>query len=452
MLEDLAVKMNNLQKSIDNSKQTSVPSPTNDNDSRVLTNLEECVRSARRMVSSAVSIISARSVRESQIGSDLGEQLTEQQRTRIQEWIPPPTILEDAEDENPPTVPDDAKNELNNNVSAISSNIGSVSSPEPFPDLIGERQPETSVTTLSERIAEVSTTDPHLDLELKLIRNWRKVASNSFEAKDYSDAEKYLKGVMDRSESTLGSKFDWRSEVVGLLAVVYCHLSKLEEAEKLLVEPFAQKQEVLRTLAYTYHRIGNWQKAENIIDDPNCSARDEVLRDLIIEFCKAENWIGVAMVSRKSFGGRDTALELLANKFCQNEQAACAEKLLEEEFNGRETVMHTLGLYYFQIRDLDNAERMCRLQLSGNDPEEPNLRAMHSLAEVMLEQEKLDEAEEWALKAMRGRKSVLGMEHILFYQSANLLVAVYEAKYEFVEAAGYKGFLPSEFKGTFSMP
>jgi len=53
MLEDLTVKVNSLQQSIDNSKQSRLAASTNANESRITTNLEDCVRSARRMVSSA---------------------------------------------------------------------------------------------------------------------------------------------------------------------------------------------------------------------------------------------------------------------------------------------------------------------------------------------------------------------------------------------------------------
>jgi pentatricopeptide repeat protein len=71
---------------------------------------------------------------------------------------------------------------------------------------------------------------------------------------------------MDRSESTLGTRFDWRSEIVGMLAVVYCLLSKWEDAETMLGEIFEQKQEVMSMVARAYCRLGNWEKAASIID------------------------------------------------------------------------------------------------------------------------------------------------------------------------------------------
>lgn len=75
---------------------------------------------------------------------------------------------------------------------------------------------------------------------------------------------------------------------------------------------------------------------------------------------------------------------------------------------------------------------------------------MHTLAEIKLALEKLNEAEEWALEAMRGRKSLFGKQHTVFFQSINLLAAIYDAKDELVEVEGYRGLLAPEFtKGTF---
>jgi hypothetical protein len=56
----------------------------------VVTNLESCVRSAGRFVSSAVKLVSARSEKGSQFGSELGDDLSDIQRLRIKDWIPNP--------------------------------------------------------------------------------------------------------------------------------------------------------------------------------------------------------------------------------------------------------------------------------------------------------------------------------------------------------------------------
>ena len=450
MLEDLTVKVNSLQQSIDDNKHTRLAASTNANESRIMTNLEDCVRSARRMVSSAASIVSARSVRDSQMGSEHGEQLTEQQRTRIQEWIPPPTIPEDEEHENLHMNPDDTQNEMSNNLlSTTSSNVGSPSGPGPSSDLFSERQPETSVTSLSERMADLSTIDPHYDLQVGLIQIWRNSASTNFETKNYAEAEKYLKRIIDRSESLFGTRFDWRSEVVEMLAIAYCHLDKCGEAEMLLGEPFEKKQEVIRLLAAKYYRIGDWESGDRIAKS-QLSGRDTDLKELLIEFCQQGRWIGVKKILEKKFEGRDQTAEALGIAFCHKGEPASAEKLLEENFDGKERVLRTLSFYYFQNRELTKAEKILMDLFTNIDESSVTyFGAMHTLAEVKLGLQKFNEAEEWALKAMRGQKSVFGMQHTLFYQSVNLLAAVYEAKDELVEAEGYRGLLPSEFEGTY---
>jgi len=62
------------------------------NSSRVMNNLEDCIRSAEKLVSSASTIVSSRSTIVG--GSVFGETLSEQQRTRIYGWIMEPGIFE----------------------------------------------------------------------------------------------------------------------------------------------------------------------------------------------------------------------------------------------------------------------------------------------------------------------------------------------------------------------
>jgi hypothetical protein len=171
-----------------------------------------------------------------------------------------------------------------------------------------------------------------------------------------------------------------------------------------------------------------------------------VLKELLIEFGREGEWNGVKEISKRRFEERDNTLETLALTFCQQDDPASAEKLLEDDFDGKERVMRTLGFYYFQVRKLEKAENIF-LDLCRNieEPSVTTLRAMHTLVEVKLALEKLDEAEEWALKALRGRKSLFGKQHTVFFQSINLLAAIYEAKDELVEAEGYRGLLPPEF-------
>jgi hypothetical protein len=180
------------------------------------------------------------------------------------------------------------------------------------------------------------------------------------------------------------------------------------------------------------------------------SGRDADLKELLIEFCQQRRWIDVKKILEKKFEGRDQTVEALGIACCHKGEPAGAEKLLEENFDGKEKVIRTLSFYYFQSRALTKAEKILMdLCTNVDEPSVTSFGAMHTLAEVKLGLQKFNEAEEWALKAMRGRKSVFGMQHVLFYQSVNLLAVVYEAKDELVEAEGYRGLLPPEFEGTY---
>jgi len=106
-----------------------------DEESTVIANLRDCVRSAERMVSSATSIVVARSSQGSQLQSDYGDGLTEAQRRRIEDWITQPTILEDVETNNV---------ELQTNPSNTGDISGTTSLPDPIPDSSSEGQSDTS--------------------------------------------------------------------------------------------------------------------------------------------------------------------------------------------------------------------------------------------------------------------------------------------------------------------
>ena len=61
------------------------------NNSRVMNNLEDCIRSAAQLVSSASTIVSSRTTVDG--GSVFGQELSEEQRTRIDDWIVEPAIF-----------------------------------------------------------------------------------------------------------------------------------------------------------------------------------------------------------------------------------------------------------------------------------------------------------------------------------------------------------------------
>jgi Tetratricopeptide repeat len=299
-----------------------------------MNNLKDCVRSTRRMASSAATVITSRSVRESQIGSEIGVEMTENQRRRIEQWLPELTIFEG--------------NQSEDVFSSSSASSVSKESRQTIPI-----QVKTSDISVSERISELLSNDPgHFDLEFEIIQHMRESAAKKFASQEYTEAENILFKILKRSETNFGPEYAWRAETTRMLATVYWQTNKWEEAEKVMREEWIERDKNMEMLAIALFQHGKWDEAENILH--------EILNDLM-----------------------------------------------------------------------------------ENSPQE--LQVMHLLGEINLAKSNLKVAENWAVKAIRGRKLIFGND-ILFYESVNLLSQIYEAQEESTYAEAYKALLPRNFE------
>jgi WD40 repeat protein len=110
----------------------------------IVFNLETCVRSAGKLVSSAATLVSSRSQKGSQFGSEFGDELTDQERSQIELWIPEPTIFEETEDQ------------------SLGHSLSARPSTPPAPAALTNRKPvtdshaETDFTTLTSPSSEYS--------------------------------------------------------------------------------------------------------------------------------------------------------------------------------------------------------------------------------------------------------------------------------------------------------
>jgi hypothetical protein len=73
--------------------------------------------------------------------------------------------------------------------------------------------------------------------------------------------------------------------------------------------------------------------------------------------------------------------------------------------------------------------------------EEIKLQELHLLAKVSFNLKDYEEAEKWCLEAVKGRQSMLGKEHHLFYESVNLLTQIFQARGDHVGAKTYSAVL-----------
>ena len=79
------------------------------------------------------------------------------------------------------------------------------------------------------------------------------------------------------------------------------------------------------------------------------------------------------------------------------------------------------------------------------------LESMHMLADLSLRTGDLDSALTFGKRALEGRKKALGRRHELFFESVVLLVKIYIAKGDVIEADGYTVLLPSSYEYSFEL-
>jgi lipopolysaccharide biosynthesis regulator YciM len=220
----------------------------------------------------------------------------------------------------------------------------------------------------------------------------------------------------------VGAEFVGKDETLETLAFALVKQGKMDEVEELLNRydtQFQGKERTVRMIITTHIKAGEWDKAESIL----------------VKYTAAESL--------------DKGLENLINACCQQGEWEFAEKLLRNhtEFAGREKMLETIAMSCYKKRRWDEADTFLREFLK--DKEEDNLRileAVHILADVCLQKNELEAAEDNCRRAVRGRQQLLGIRNPLFHQSVYLLVEICYAKEDPIEAEGYAEFLPPTFQ------
>jgi hypothetical protein len=388
-----------------------------DHDAEIVTNLESCVRSAGKLVSSATTLVNSRSQKGSQFGSEFGTELSDQERIRIEGWIPQPTIFEATDYRNlehslstrPSTLParsliSVAKKSHTRNPPAVPQDPPSV--PQTPPSTAPQDPPAVhQVRTMTKQNTEISIQNhsgpipTSVDIDYDLIESLLMSAKNKFANKDYEGAEKVLRRIMIRANVTYITAWKWRDEILRLLTVCYCQLEWWQEAAKVLDQDFKGKEKEMATL--------------------------------VTEFCLEDRFDAAKNVLSRDFAGRAKILEFYAKRANWEKRWVEAEEAL------------------LKLLDSLKAERsLPGFRRPDRSLDIDRFRYMQALAEVRYAKGTLDAARDVCLKAMYGRKNTLGRTHVLYYQSINLLALICEAQNDQVEAEGYKALLPSEFEGT----
>ena len=341
-LESLTANVDRLLQSFLLLNQNLTQGGSQEDKAELVMNLETCVRSAGKLVSSATTIVSRNSQKGSQF-SELGDELTDQQKSQIESWIPEPIIYEEIEEQNLDQLPLSTR----------------PSTPPPAPPSIIHKLPKRipfsmPVQTVTEQISEMRIQNTlRADIEYDLIESLFTSAKKKFSDGDYVGAEQQVQRILTRANVTYSSQWEWRDEILKMLAIIYCELKMWEKASQVLDQKFEEREKIMELSAKRLYWNAQWDEAEEVL------------------------------------------MELLST----------------------------------QTLELDQ------------------LRSMQALAEVAFARGALDTARELCLTAVYGRKKILGNAHVLYYQSINLLVLIYNAQGDSVDAEGYKALLPADFDG-----
>ena len=221
----------------------------------------------------------------------------------------------------------------------------------------------------------------------KFIPFLRERAFHAFEAKDFAAAKLSLQKILERSPRIYGPHFEWRDET-------------------------------LRMLLIACVRLGDWDEAD-IHMCKQFKGRDQTMEDLTMDLYLR--------------GKRDDAARI------------CLGGSSGKRFIGREAVMDLLAMSYFRDKQWNEAKKILSDLMFTEQPEENiRLQRLHNLAEVYLALKEYESARKCCMSVLEEREKRLGQGHILYFQSVELLVQIYEKTGDSDEAAFFKDLLSTE--------
>jgi Tetratricopeptide repeat len=187
------------------------------------------------------------------------------------------------------------------------------------------------------------------------------------------------------------------------------------ERQRKSAETIEGKSDVAKLLTAGYAQLGKWEEVERLVDE--------------------------------GFEGRDDLLLDMAQRACEKKDWRTVEELLAFDFKGREDIQRELASEYYDRGEWDDAELLLADLFRGRkEYTAEGLKAMHMLANIKYNKKDYEEAEDYAVRAVNGRRIILGTQHVFYYQSVNLLVKVYEAMGDAASVAETSAMLPIGFR------
>jgi hypothetical protein len=228
-LDDLMEEMQQLQTELSARTQAlTTESGFKEIDTRLMYNLEDCIRSAEMIVCSSSTIINSQSTAHSH--SARGMESRSQSRapnSRIEDWITGLTIPED-------------QNEDVVSSSAVTSTVD-LTPPTPGLTNLETASDVGSINTAGRRQLE-----PQLDyfsaVEPQLVQYWLECGVNEGKRGNYINAIDHLVRALDRGRIKYGGQFEGKEAAMKLLSTYYGNLGQWDNAALPLLELYQDLQ------------------------------------------------------------------------------------------------------------------------------------------------------------------------------------------------------------------
>jgi tetratricopeptide (TPR) repeat protein len=319
------------------------------------------------------------------VGSEYGD-ISDNTRSGIEMWMAEPTIPEDEE-----VVISASEGSTVTSTSASHLSVASAR------DAMSETTPTIPSSDSQSQFGDPLNFDSNSNQDLELFWVFVRKGDEKYKSRKYPEAERYYHKVLDRSR-----KFQ-------------IAFDKNDIYVKLGIACFEQRK---------------WDQAQayfNMVPNGN----DMLLKNFI------------------QTGNRKADL-LDRESACVHFEKALAMST-DLPFQTRRDLHSKAGIAYFQQEKWADAKEHFLAVAEVGEDSVADLRcfeAEHYLARIHVQEADLDGAEKRCLAASTGRWRILGKSHALWHESIALLVEIYTAKGDPLEADGYAALLPEGYRSV----
>lgn len=250
----------------------------NENDTQVMDNLEECVRSAEVVATVAATVISTRSTQLSQSPSSHSRRhVRDRTALWVESHVHEPGVAEADNDRLSSATAETVAQPITPSPSTVASTVVRVQSVvTPSMTTVGFRRTE-NVISPPNQTQLFNDVDFFDEVRPELIQAWLKEGKTQMDLENYEDAGEYMRTVVVHAKAI---QYDGRAEAIeegmNLLAKCYCNLDELHNAEATLLELLNDNTRTALQEADTRHAL-----ADVYLSRQNYPSAEESCRDAI---------------------------------------------------------------------------------------------------------------------------------------------------------------------------